>query len=361
MALNSDIAYKFGCGRYIQEENAIEKNLYRELKNFGKKVLFVAGDNGYKVAFEFVQKALVNTDIEYEVIMFRSVPCFEKAEEIVQIVKEKGFEIVCGIGGGVIGDIAKLVAEIADIYLFQIPTSSATCVAATPLSITYDPETRVFRGSFICKKEASAVIVDTAILIAQPPRLFWSGIVDSRAKMVEIQHFFLDGKEVPVGLEMAYSLSKEIDRFYEENMEEMEKALAEKKITKTFELALFYSIAVTGIISGLSKNSSQTALGHAFYYEIRTNYCKEARYFLHGELVGIGLIVQLAYNRMDYQAMIDLLRRMNLPATLSEIGITPTEENASRFVDKFFNGEFVVDKTEENRKEMIKAVALIAK
>ena len=41
MGRNYDIAYKFGCGRYIQEENAIENNLFNELKNLGKKVLFV--------------------------------------------------------------------------------------------------------------------------------------------------------------------------------------------------------------------------------------------------------------------------------------------------------------------------------
>ena len=37
MTRNIDVAYKFGCGRYIQGENAIADNLYNELKNLGKK------------------------------------------------------------------------------------------------------------------------------------------------------------------------------------------------------------------------------------------------------------------------------------------------------------------------------------
>ena len=93
MARNIDVAFKFGCGRYIQQENAIENNLYNELKNLGTKVLFVVGSNGYKVAMDKIKKAIDNTDIRYEVRMFSSVPCFENAEEIAKQVTENDFEI----------------------------------------------------------------------------------------------------------------------------------------------------------------------------------------------------------------------------------------------------------------------------
>lgn len=361
MAVNNDVAFKFGCGRYIQEENAIENNLYKELKNLGKKVLFVAGNNGYRVAIDSIKKAIDNTDIEYEIKMFDSVPCFENAEEIAQYIREKEFEIVCGVGGGVLGDIVKLVAEITDISLVQIPTSSATCVASTPLSVMYDRETRVFRGSYICKREADAVIVDTLIMINQPQRLFWAGIIDSRAKMVEIQHYFMDGKTVPTGLEMAWAVSKEVYKFYEQNLSEISKAITEKKITKPFELAIFYAIAVTGIISGLSKNSSQTALGHAFYYEVRTSFCEEAKDFLHGEIVGVGLIVQLAFNGFDHEPMIELLKGMKLPVTLSDIGIEPNEKNLKCFVDKLYKSVNIDSDNEAVREKLKNAVMLICK
>ena len=361
MEKNYDVAFKFGCGRYIQEENAIENNLYNELKNLGKKVLFVAGNNGYRVAIDRIKKAIDNTDIEYEIRMFDSVPCFENAEEIAQQIKENEFEIVCGVGGGVLGDIVKLVAEITGVSLVQIPTSSAACVASTPLSIMYDRVTRAFRGGYICKKEADAVIVDTVIMINQPQRLFWAGIVDSKAKMIEIQHYFMNGKAVPVGLEMALAVSKEVDKFYEQNMREISEAINDKIITKTFELALFYSIAVTGIISGLSKNSSQTALGHAFYYEVRTSFCREAKDYLHGEIVGVGLIVQLSFNGLDYEAMRKLLKRMNLPVTLSDIGIETSDENIKRFVDRIYETGNIDGDDESARDKLKEAVMLICK
>lgn len=361
MGRNIDVAYKFGCGRYIQQENAIENNLYKELKNLGTKVLFVAGENGYKVSIDKIKKAIDNTDIEYAVRMFDSVPCFENAEEIAKQVTENNFEIVCSVGGGVIGDIVKLVAEITGASIVHIPTSSATCVAATPLSITYDKETRAFKGGYICKREADVVFVDTTIMINQPARLFWAGIVDSKAKVIEIQHYFMDGKTVPMGLEMALLVSKEINRFYEQNMREIREAIHKKEITKTFDLALFYSIAVTGIISGLSKNSSQTALGHAFYYEVRTSFIKEAKDYLHGEIVGVGLIVQLAFNGLDYKAIQNLLKDMNLSGCLSDIGIVPDKQNINRLVERLYETGNV-DTTDENALDKLKnAIQLIAK
>lgn len=353
MSRKLDIAYKFGCGRYIQEENAIENNLYRELKSLGNKVLFVARDKGCTAAIDSIKKALDGTDIAYEFRRFDSVPCIENAEEIVAYVKEKQFEIVCGVGGGVMGDIVKLVAEFADIPLVQIPTSSATCVAATPLSIMYDRDTLAYQGGYICRREADAVIADTAILIQQPARLFWAGIIDSKAKMIEIQHYFSNGKPVPVGLEMALALSREIYHFYEENMADMTKAIAEKKITKTFELAVFYAIAVTGIISGLSKNSSQTALGHGLYYAVRTKFCQEGKSFLHGEIVGVGLIVQLAFNGLPSEPMAELLREMKLPASISEIGIAPNEQNLQILMDWFANSGHV-DRDDAAQMEALK-------
>ena len=131
----------------------------------GNKVLFVARDNGCGAAIAGIRKALDGKDVAYEFRRFDSVPCIENAEEIVQYVTENHFDIVCGVGGGVMGDIVKLVADLADIALVQIPTSSATCVAATPLSIMYDRDTLAYKGGYICRREADAVIADTTILI----------------------------------------------------------------------------------------------------------------------------------------------------------------------------------------------------
>ena len=144
-------------------------------------------------------------------------------------------------------------------------------------------------------------------------------------------------------------------------MEEISKAINEKKITKVFENALFYAIAVTGIISGLSKNSSQTALAHALYYHVRTDFCDEARNSLHGEIVGVGMIVQLAYNGLEYDFMIKDLEDMELPVCLSDMGVEPNEKNLQSIINWLYDGVKAEGEEETIKQRLENAVRVICK
>lgn len=362
MALNYDVAFKFGCGRYIQERDAITKNLCTELKRFGKKVLFVCGENGYRVAFEKIRKALDETDIEYEVKQFHGTPCFENADVFAQYAKDNGFDILCGVGGGVIADTVKLAAQNADTALVQIPTSSATCASVTPLSVMFDKDTHAYLGSFLCEKEADAVIVDMDIMIEQPARLFWAGVIDAMAKKIEITHYMGCPKdEIPFGLNMAYALAEQVYDFYVDNYDELSNAILTNTITKKIELAVFYAVAVPGIVSGLSKGSKQTALAHHFYEEARTCFYPETKEFLHGELVGVGLIAQLQYTHHDYTAMALRLKDMKLPTCFSELNIPPTKENASVFAKRLCASKAVNDQSEAAMQKVMQAMSVICK
>lgn len=363
MALNSDIAFKFGCGRYIQEKNAIVNNLATELKRFGKKILFICGENGYRVASDKIKEALKDTDIAYELQIFTSTPCLENADELAAYAKENGFDMIGGVGGGVLGDAAKLVAERADMPLVQIPTSSATCVAATPLSVMYDRNTHAHLGSLKLMKEASLVIVDLDIMIEQPSRLFWAGVMDSMAKMLEIMHRLqkMTEADIPLGFDIALVISERIYNFYDEKYEAILEAVNKKEITKDFDLAVFYAIAVTGVISGIAKGSNQCALGHRFYEEIRSYFYEEAKDFVHGELVAMGNIVQLSYDGLDYVAMIDLLKKMGLPTTLSEINIPVCEETMNTFVNRLCASGVINDSSDESKARVRKAMMSVYK
>lgn len=360
MALNSDIAFKFGCGRYIQEQNAIAKYLVTEVKRFGKKPLLVCGKNGYVAAGKNVEALLRDAEIEYELNIFTSTPCLENADELAALAVSKGCDIVCGIGGGLLGDTAKLVAERANLPLLQIPTSSATCVASTPLSVMYDRNTHACLGSLKLMKEADAVIVDLNVMIEQPSRLFWAGVMDAKAKMIEITHRIRSMTGAyPIGFEMAYEIAKQTYAFYSDKHEALLDALKNKQITKDFELAVFYSIAVTGIISGIAKGSNQCAIAHKFYEEVRTSFYEEAKDFVHGELVAMGLILQLAYNELDYTGMISDLNQMHLPVCLSDVGIPVSERTMDIFVTKICNSSAVMDNSDESKNKMSTALGSI--
>ena len=67
-------------------------------------------------------------------------------------------------------------------------------------------------------------------------------------------------------------------------------------MTKAVEYVTYINIAVTGIISNITRSFNQSALAHMIYYGIRTCFTREARQALHGEIVAVGLFVQLHYN-----------------------------------------------------------------
>ena len=68
---------------------------------------------------------------------------------------------------------------------FSTPASSATCAAYTPLSVRYTPDGRTV-GTLHFDREVNGVLADSAILLAQPTRLYLAGVFDALAKFVEI-------------------------------------------------------------------------------------------------------------------------------------------------------------------------------
>lgn len=225
----------------------------------------------------------------------------------------------------------------------------------------FDKDTHGYLGSFLCDKEADAILVDLDILIEQPCRLFWAGVIDATAKKIEIEHYMRDTKEnLPLGVDMAYAVAKETYDFYIENHTALINALETKTITKAFETAVFYSIAVTGIVSGLSKGAKQTALAHCFYEQARTCFYAECKEALHGEMVGVGLILQLKYNGLDNESMLKRLRALGMPTAFSDIHIPPTAQNAVLFAEKLCIPKITSDPM-KTKEEVLNAMTAICK
>ena len=106
---------------------------------------------------------------------------------------------------------------------------------------------------------------------------------------------------------------------------------------------MYLNLALTGIVSALTRGFHQTALAHKFYDGMRTLYAERAAGYLHGELVAIGLIMQLVFNgEGDEAARIQrFMRGLGMPGTLPEIGIPRDDagvEALARYID---DGEFV--------------------
>ena len=253
-------------------------------------------------------------------------------------------------------DFAKLIGHLSKLPVINIPTSSATCAAYTPLSVCYTPDGRTV-GSKHYEYEVTEVLADTEIIATQPKRLLLAGVFDALAKFVEIKHRFnpdMDMKDIPLGLDWAYTLSvksfEQLSNLTEICIEEAENGT----LTDNTENLIFTTIAVTGVISGIARGSNQTALAHKFYEGTRAMFFKESREYLHGEIVGVGLLLQNLFNNEERKNnfIIDLMKKYDMPCNLSDIGITFNEEVKSKYYEYIKNSSAIDETNPEELKKL---------
>lgn len=359
-----DRAFKFGAGRYIQQPDALSI-AGEEIAAFGKKIWLVGGPTALSLTQEKLEVSLKKAGLEYEFCEYGGYNTMEKCEEFGTYCRENHFDVVVGVGGGKIMDLCKGVAHQAGLPVVTIPTQAATCAAYTPMSVLYRENGAAFGtvgGNYYHMYEVSLLIIDETIMIHQPPRYVASGMLDVMAKFIEIQngHPDIQFNTFNVELYTAYVLAKYIYGVLESTALKVYSDVENHILSKEVHDFLFINFAVTGMISGISKALGQTALAHEMYYVVRMNYTQEAKEFLHGEIVGACLIMQLVYNRQADQvpAFKKFMRTMHMPTALREMGIPETEENKQQIYNYLKDTIFVED-TPENKQALWNSVLAI--
>ena len=315
-------SFRIGCGRYIQKRGGLQE-CAAEIQRLGCAPLLIGGKTAFELTRKTIEESVAESFEKYEFILHEGSCNEQRATELAALAAQKGYDVIVGIGGGVLMDFAKLTGSIASLPVLNIPTSSATCAAFTPLSVCYTPDGRTV-GSKHFPNEVNAVLADTEIIATQPVRLLLSGVFDALAKFVEIkQRFDPSATEYPLGLDWAYVLS---ERSFNELINKTEKYISDiacGQLTDTVEQVIFTTIAATGVISGIARGSNQCALAHKFYECTRKHFFNESRSYLHGEIVGIGLLLQNHFNGEceNNDFLCSLMEKYNMPRTLNDIGI----------------------------------------
>ena len=348
-------SFRIGCGRYLQEAGILA-TLGAEVCRLGTSALIVGGKTALSITSDTIKTSLDGASVRYRIAEHRGTCNDEDAQTLAALAKKEGYDVIVGVGGGVIMDFSKMVAHFADAPLINVPTSAATCAAYTPLSVRYTKEGRTV-GSYHHEREVDAVLCDTAILVNQPPRLLLAGVFDAMAKFLEIkQRFDEEATDNPIGLDYAYALAK---HSYRELTRKTEAALADMRdgrIGDAFEQVVFTSIAATGVISGIARGSNQCALAHKFYEITRVLFNAEAREFLHGEIVGVGLLLQNHFNGEcdENDELLAVMTRYAMPARARGVGVRCDEESFAAYYERLVNSS-AIDKSNEDERARLNA------
>ena len=186
----------------------------------------------------------------------------------------------------------------ADVSIFTIPTSAATCAAYAVLYVVYGEDGNVDHSGFL-NHEISGVIVDMDLVVNDcPRRYFVSGIVDAMAKKPEFSFTMSHLKDE--GMIATSEIATKIADFtYSKYMRDTRQALRDfddKKDSMLLDDMVNMNIMLTGMVSDLSTGGKQLAVAHNFYDAVCCMHKDVRKKYLHGEIVAMALPLQLAVN-----------------------------------------------------------------
>ena len=353
MYLVPDPAWKFGCGRYIQKPGALN-DLKDEIARLGTKALVISGLKAWQAVLDCCGDPLDGIDCRREI---HTGPCSEEAaRQYADTLRRESADAVVGIGGGRIMDLAKLTGEFSGCPVINVPTICATCAAYTPLSVLYTPEGRAL-GSWFFENEVACLIVDTRIMARQPARYAFAGIADSMAKVIEIDHnirYTSGGADMVFARYNAEYLYRRLSAAAPRMPGELSRGVPSPGIDEL----VYLTIAATGMVSGCARGQGQSALAHGLYEAARTLFAREAAGYLHGEIVGVGLRLQLAYDDSDPSDLDRILSALGLPMHLRDIGI-PENDAVYGAVAEDLKKRKLLDHEGDSAERVVKALRII--
>lgn len=308
-----------GVGRFIYGHEALIKGDI-ELAALGRRPLVVCGEKAFEAAKEPLLQFLADHQLVATFMFYQGYCSKCGHDHVIQTFRNNGSDMVVAVGGGKIMDLCKYVAATLCCPLITIPTSVATCAAWTPFSVLYTQQ-GIPIGSVHHTQGVNLCIADYDVLTKEPNRLLAAGMVDSLAKEQELicGASNMDLQPGQSGLYAAYQLSKVIKAVTMQQGVDAWQCVS-KHTCNAALIDIFYSnLALTGMCSGLAQGTKQLALAHAVNNGLRTLHPQFMSDVLHGESVGIGIVVQQAYNGTTASDYLSLCNKLSMPVCLKDI------------------------------------------
>ena len=330
---NQTVCLRVGVGKFLYGHGCI-RALGDEVVRLGGKPLIIGGPTTNPLVLGLTEEDFRGKGIHPVVYTLEGACSKNNARMLLKMAEENGCTVILGVGGGKCLDLAKCTAAYAGMDLINVPTSVATCAASSAVCIRYD-DTGAPDGSVQMEKEVDVVIADTDVIATAPRRTLAAGIFDSIAKLPEVLHNLTVSSYRDCILEKYICVvnSQAIyDFLIHEGPKVYDLGAASGRLTDVILTNLLH----TSVVSGFSLGVDQLALAHGFYAFMRCAYTREAAHILHGELVALGILMQLKFNRMEGQYIDEVratMKHMGLPTTMREACFDPTEENVQHLVE----------------------------
>ena len=304
--------------RYVQGAGEMKK-LGTYAAGYGKKALILISPGGYKRIGAEIEESFKDADCGLSFDYFNGECSKNEIDRISGIMKEKGCDLMIGIGGGKIFDTAKAVAFYNHTPVIICPTIASTDAPCSALSVIYTDD-GVFEEYLFLPANPNMVMMDTDIIAKSPVRLTVSGMGDALATYFEARACkrsgaisFAGGKTTEAAMALA-------ELCFNTLMEEGVKAKIALEAGACTE-AVEKIIEANTLLSGIGFESAGLAGAHAIHNGMTV--LEECHSMYHGEKVAFGTIAQLVLENVpeeELEEIIGFCVEVGLPVTWKELG-----------------------------------------
>ncbi len=296
--------------RVIQIGYGVIREVGSFLSRFSpKRILIISGPIVWARVGEVVEEALKREEFSYCCIKVDHSTKLE-VEYAVKAAREFDADLIVGLGGGRVVDVAKLASYNCRVSFVSLPTSASHDGIASPLASIKG----VNKPYSYMTKPPTGVLADVDIIADAPKKLLAAGCGDLIAKITAVRDWILarDEKQEYFGKYAANLalLSAEI-------------VLSEAKGigsgNKEYVRDVVEALISAGVAAGIA-GSSRPCSGaeHLFSHALDIIAPNVG---LHGEKCGLGAIMMAKLHDLDWEKLRDALRDVKAPVTAAELGL----------------------------------------
>ncbi len=282
-------------------------------KNLGlsSSALVLTGPHTYNIAGKKVTDVLEGGGFSVSCLVIEKpeMKCVDKAREAI---KASDPEVVLGVGGGKVIDVAKLSSSLEGVPFVSVPTAASHDGISSPRASIKD----LGSPTSVSAQAPIAIIADTEIIARSPYKLIASGCGDIIAKYTAVRDWKLAHKlRGQYYGEYAASLALMSARLILKNASIIRNDI-EEGIRIVLEALISCGVAMS--IAGSSGPCSGAE--HLFSHALDMIAPRPA---LHGEQCGVGTIMMAYLHRANWKMIRNKLRVIGSPISASELGIEP--------------------------------------
>tara|TARA_Y100001934_G_scaffold102356_1_gene125903 strand:- start:152 stop:1372 length:1221 start_codon:yes stop_codon:yes gene_type:complete len=290
-----------------------------------RKAGLLASRRGHTAEAATAKAAIEAAGVAAAPTVFGGESSLPEIEARVADLREQQVDVLLAIGGGKPVDAGKCIAERLGVPVIIVPTLASNDAPCSALSVIYT-EDGVMAGAEFFPTNPIAVIVDTEVIARAPERYLVAGIGDAMATYYEAKVCAKNadarnvlGTRPTLTATMIGQLCA--DTLYEHG----EAACASVRDGKVSE-ALEHIVEANTLLSGIGFESGGLAGAHGYAQgytvlpEVEENY-------LHGEMVGMGVLAQLMMegNPNEARRAGEFFARVGLPIHLGQMGLSASQ------------------------------------